>query len=463
MLFSAPQFFVFFAVYLGAHFLIPTRYRVPLIVLGGTVFYSYWNPVQVWLPYLLTFAAWAGVLYIVGVDCASERKRRLILVVSALLLPLLIVKYTDFFYQDVIGALFPVHREGLNIALPLGISFITFTVLAYVIDVYRGRFPAEPHFLNLLAYVTFFPHLIAGPILRPHELLPQLKRSHSARRARFTFGATVFSIGLVKKLVFADQIAASVDLVYENSVTVEALDYLLAIYGYSLQIYCDFSGYTDMAIGLAAMLGVRLPTNFRQPYTSASIVEFWRRWHITLSRWLRDYLYIPLGGNRRGQWQRICNILITMGVGGLWHGANWTFLVWGLLHGMAIVISHVSRAGYLPQIKTPKFFGMFVTFHLVTIAWVFFRAPDLETVGRVLSGPFSAGLTDASAFVTTNAFPLILMLIFGATHRFDHHARVAVFVKRSSKPLVYAAVLMMFTLSVVVSAGSSAKFIYFDF
>src|SRR6185437_9531767 len=205
--------------------------------------------------------------------------------------------------------------------LPLGISFVTFTLTAYVVDVYRGRFRVERNLVKMRGYVLFFPHLIAGPILRPHELLPQLGHLRRALGARFTLGVALFAIGLVKKVIFADTISVLVDHVYHESGVVSGWEYLLAVHGFSMQIYCDFSGYTDMAIGLAYILRIRLPTNFRRPYISSSIVEFWRRWHITLSFWLRDYLYIPLGGNRQGRSRQMLNLLITMVLGGLWHGA----------------------------------------------------------------------------------------------------------------------------------------------
>jgi alginate O-acetyltransferase complex protein AlgI len=463
MLFSAPEFFIFFAAYLFVHFLLAAKYRMYLVVVGGIFFYGYWEPSYIWVPVFLTAVAWAGVLHVSANDDPVVRRRRTIGVIVALSLPLLIVKYSNFVYRDFIGLIVPTERDLFDIALPLGISFITFTTIAYVIDVYRGRFPPERSILHLAGYVLFFPHLIAGPILRPHELLPQLKQRRDARQARFTFGIALFAVGFVKKLVFADQIAQQVEIVYAGGGALTSLDYLLAIYGFSLQIYCDFSGYTDMAVGLAAILGVRLPTNFRHPYTSASIVEFWRRWHITLSHWLRDYLYIPLGGNRSGLITVFRNILITMGLGGLWHGANWTFLIWGLMHGFAIVVAHAMRAGVLPQIRLPKWLAVVVTFHLVTIAWVFFRAPDVFVAVNVLSGVFTAGLGDVELFVTANAYALMLIGLFTLTHRFDTHARVRAAVKRTPKLFVYGGVAMAFVLSIAISAGSSAKFIYFDF
>ena len=232
----------------------------------------------------------------------------MIATIVTLFTPLVVVKYTYFTSNDILKPL--LRRVAspdvsfLKFTLPLGISFVTFTLTAYVVDVYRRIFTVERSLVKMLGYVLFFPHLIAGPIHRPNELLPQLGQLRRAIDARFTLGAALFAIGLVKKVVFADTVAATVDQVYKQGAAVSGWDYLLAIIGFSMQIYCDFSGYTDMAIGLAYILRIRLPTNFRRPYASSSIIEFWRRWHITLSFWLRDYLYIPLGGNRQGRAHR---------------------------------------------------------------------------------------------------------------------------------------------------------------
>ena len=301
MLFSSPIFFLFFVVYFLLHLVLPARYRIVLIIVGSTVFYSYWNIWLTWIPYLLIILAFIGAIWMMDVNNSGTRRRRMVVVVVAILMPLLITKYSNFIYADVFGPLFNYSGRLTNWALPLGISFVTFTLIAYVIDVYQGRYPLERQASMLAGLVLFFPHLIAGPILRPSDLLPQLHRPRRAVMKRVVLGLAIFSLGLVKKLVFADPVAEVVDHVYNQSaISLTTADYLFAIYGFSLQIYCDFSGYTDMAIGSAIMLGVKLPTNFQRPYLSTSIVEFWRRWHITLSHWLRDYIYIALGGNRRG-------------------------------------------------------------------------------------------------------------------------------------------------------------------
>jgi alginate O-acetyltransferase complex protein AlgI len=469
LLFSEIPFFVFFLVYLTLHLLLPARWRLYLIIVGSTVFYAWWRIEYIWLPYLLTLIAWAGALWIDAAPQISDRRRRLAVTVSTLFAPLVIVKYGHFIVSNIFTIVPGLHASAgtssYKFAIPLGISFITFTLTAYVVDTYRSRFPVEKKLQKLLAYVLFFPHLIAGPILRPNELLPQFSHWTRAIDARFTLGVALFAIGLTKKLVFADVIAVSVDHVFTSSAQqLSGWEYLLAIHGFSMQIYCDFSGYTDMAIGLAYLLRIRLPTNFRQPYAADSIVDFWRRWHITLSFWLRDYLYIPLGGNRNGERRRLLNLMTTMVLGGLWHGAAWTFVIWGALHGAALVIVHLARARLSQwKIAIPAWLGVLCTFYFVTFAWVYFRAPDLNTANRILLGPFTASWDGFGTFATQYAFELFLLLIFFATHRYDAHSRVRIAARTWNKGILWPVIVVMFALAITVSQGSSAKFIYFEF
>jgi alginate O-acetyltransferase complex protein AlgI len=470
MLFSSPQFFLFFAVYFVFHLLVPLRWRLLVIIVGSTIFYGYWNPFYIWIPHALMLAAYVGARWVESARGTPQHFTRLAIVVAILLIPLAIVKYANFAYSDVLGPIMGWSGRLWEVALPLGISFITFTMISYVVDVYRGLYPIEMKLGRLAGLVLFFPHLIAGPILRPHDLLPQLARPRSAWRrlgVRLVFGLAIFSIGLLKKLVFADPVAGYVDAVYnaEAGAMLTAPQYWLAIYGFSLQIYCDFSGYTDMAIGLAIILGMRLPTNFMHPYTSASVAEFWRRWHITLSTWLRDYLYIPLGGNRASRGRRIANVMITMGLGGLWHGANWTFVIWGLLHGMAISFAHLFRRPVEREggRTVPRWLLVVITFHFVTLCWIPFRAPNLETAGRVLHGAFLAPLGNLGVFAASHVFPLLLLALFLLTHRWDSHRSIRRAVHVLPQPVFWPMVVLVWVLAITVSAGSSAKFIYFDF
>lgn len=465
MPFSSPPFFVFFALYLVGHLLVPLRYRLFLIIIGGTIFYSYWNPAYVWVPHVLTAIAFFGALWMGGGRTERARRWRLIGTVIALFLPLAFFKYANFLYHQVIGLIVSTPDRLIDLPLPLGISFVTFTLVAYVVEVYRGSFSAQRGYGMLTGHVVFFPHLINGPILRPHELLPQLEHPRRPLDAGFLAGAAIFSVGLVKKLVFADPMSAVVNAAYAATGQPTAGDYALAIYGYSLQIYCDFSGYTDMALGLALLLGIQLPQNFNRPYAAASIIDFWRGWHISLSMWFRDYVYIPLGGNRRGLVRQGLSVLLTMGLVGLWHGASWTFIVWGVGHGLGIATAHSFRSagGGRVSERMPHWLGVLLTFHFVSLGWVFFRAQDLATAWRVVSGPFTAGFGDVSAYVSAHVFPLCLLAVFFLSHRFDDHRRIHGFVNRVPAHLVWLFIGLMWVLAITISGGSSAKFIYFDF
>jgi alginate O-acetyltransferase complex protein AlgI len=464
MLFSSPEFFAFFAVYFVCHCLVPPRFRIYLIIIGSTIFYAWWKVEYVWLPYLLMGIAFCGAIWIDGAEAPRPRRLRTAATIVCLFLPLVFFKYTNFLADDVIGPFIGVRHRILDLALPLGVSFVTFTLTAYVVDVHRRVFGAVRAPQLVLAYVLFFPHLIAGPILRPVELIPQLKRPRRALSAHFVAGIAIFTLGLVKKLVFADQIAAMVDAVYATAAP-SAAAALLAMHGFSVQIYCDFSGYTDMAIGAAMLIGVRLPNNFSRPYAADSIVSFWRRWHITLSFWLRDYLYIPLGGNKGGALARARNILVTMALGGLWHGANWTFVLWGVLHGLGVSFLHVLRGltGPTPNRLVPRWLGVVITFYFVTFCWVFFRAPSVSVAGRMLEAPFVGGWGDAASVLATHGFSAVLILVFFAVHAFDDHRRVKLAVRRLRSEFIWPALLLLWILAITVSQGSSAKFIYFDF
>lgn len=464
MLFSSFEFFLFFAAYLPFHLYVPPRYRIAVVIAGSTIFYGYWNVRYVWVPYLLIGVTYAGALFIEAAIGAAQRRRRLIGVLAVTLAPLIFFKYTNFIASTLLAPISNLPTKLVEVPLPLGISFFTFTLIAYLVDFYRSQFPRVGA-RDLAAYTLFFPHSIAGPIFRPHEFIPQLPKLARAIDYRFTLGTLIFAAGLVKKLVFADQIALVVDPVYAGDEGLSAQDYLVAIYGFSLQIYCDFSGYTDMAIGLAMMLGVRFPQNFERPYASASISEFWRRWHITLSRWIRDYIYIPLGGSRHGHMATARNLFVTMGLAGLWHGANWTFVLWGIVHAAGIgwsrLADHVRFLGAIR--KLPKWLLILAAFHFVTLAWILFRARSLERAWRVLRGPFVAPWTDNLEFLSQNAFPFTLLAIFFATHWLDSHSRLRLIASRWPRPFVWSLIALAFVLAITISTGSSAEFIYFEF
>lgn len=456
MLFSSPPFFLFFTIFILLRLVVPLRYWLFLLIAGSTVFYAYANLNHIWVPYTLLLLAFLGALWLEREPGKPSRPRRLAVVVALLLLPMAFFKYANAIV------------DLSNLSLPLGISFMTFTMIAYVVDVHRGHYPVERTVGGLAGLVLFFPTMTTGPILRPHQLLPELKRPRLGLRAfrvRTAFGLAIFSVGLLKKLVFADPMAEAVDAVFAAPGPSTAAQYLLAIYGFALQIYCDFSGYTDMAIGLALMLGWHLPTNFQRPYSSSSILEFWRRWHITLSTWLRDYVYISLGGNRLGYARQMANILITMGLCGMWHGANGTFLAWGLMHGAAIAfVRSLQLLGVGPMIaRLPRWLLVLTTFHFVTISWILFRAPDLTTAFSVLVGPFTSPLGDLAGFVATHKFQLLLLAVFLVSHPWDSHRQIRRLVTCLPGWAFWPLILFAWALGLAVSAGSSAKFIYFDF
>jgi D-alanyl-lipoteichoic acid acyltransferase DltB (MBOAT superfamily) len=284
------------------------------------------------------------------------------------------------------------HFDVSAIILPVGISFYTFQAISYIVDVYRQKAPVVRNILDFGFYLAFFPSLVAGPIVRAAEFVPQMYRKYQLRKEEMGHALFLISCGLFKKMAISDYISINfVDRVFDEPLLYSGFENLMAVYGYTLQIYCDFSGYTDIAIGLALLLGFRLPANFNSPYQASNIADFWRRWHISLSSWLRDYLYIPLGGNRKGRLRTNINLMITMLLGGLWHGANMRFIIWGALHGAALAL-HKGWTRLFPARKKilPSFLGIILTFHFVAFCWIFFRSTDMQAAFSMISRIFSA-------------------------------------------------------------------------
>ena len=385
MVFSSLEFLLFFLPlawlgFLGLRTLDLESLAIGFLLVMSWVFYAAWRPD--YLPILLgSIAVNYGVGYFMS---RGAGKRWLVVGIAFNLLLLGAFKYLDFILVDVLG-----FDLAINITLPLAISFFTFQQIAWLVDLYQGRvtLPARGRYG---LFVSFFPQLIAGPIVHARQVLPQLDAGWLRRPLLLSLGITLLSIGLAKKVLIADLLAPGVDRLYldaANGVAFSFVDTCAAALGYGLQLYFDFSGYADMAIGLGMMFGIILPDNFQSPYKAVSIIDFWRRWHITLSNFLRDYLYIPLGGNREGPFKHNINLLVTMLLGGIWHGAGWQFLIWGGIHGLLLVGNHWWRA--LAPWQLPAFAARFITLVCVMLAWVFFRADNAAVACHILDGLLS--------------------------------------------------------------------------
>jgi alginate O-acetyltransferase complex protein AlgI len=443
------------------------------MIAASFLFYAWWDWRLVWLLALVAIVSQAGALAVARREREGRRRLALGIAVTLTLLPLLWFKYYGFLSLTLANGLGSVGLSSplplLQIILPVGISFYTFMAVSYVMDVYRRQLrPAT--WVDYFVYLSFFPHLVAGPIVRGHELLPQFRKARDPRRLDVAGAAYLILGGLFKKVVISSYLAAAiVDPVFATPARHGALDVLFAIYGYAIVIYADFSGYTDIAIGVAQLLGFRFPENFDRPYTARSLQDFWRRWHMTLSRWLRDYLYIPLGGSRKGTRRTYVNIVATMVLGGLWHGAAWTFVVWGSLHGLGQATGHWKRrrrlaAGLPPQADDPlAVIGQrVVTFHLVCLGWVFFRADSVAAAGSML-GRLITGWGVGPTLVT----PLLVWVILGALILQYVSARPAEVLQNAYsrlRPVTQgvAAAVVLAAITVLGPQGV-APFIYFQF
>ena len=408
MLFNSYEFIFLYlpVVLLGFFWLarINHAFAAAWLALASLFFYGYWNPAYIGL--LLgsivcnyTFGMW--VAKIGGVHEGQRKKQLLTIAIAANLALLAYYKYANFFVSS-INSVAETHWSLGEIILPLGISFFTFTQIAFLVDTYQGKVK-EYNFIHYLLFVTFFPHLIAGPVLHHREMMPQFAHASTYRINwdHFAKGLLLFTLGLCKKVLWADSLAPFATAIFNGVQHGMGVGVLPTIYEawsgaltYTLQIYFDFSGYTDMALGAALLFGIHLPINFNSPYKATSIIEFWRRWHMTLSTFLRDYLYIPLGGNRRGKLRRYANMMATMLLGGLWHGAGWTFVAWGALHGAYLAINHLWRAiiaerflRWLPNWLGALTGGTF-TFIAVVAAWVVFRADNMSQALVILKAMF---------------------------------------------------------------------------
>lgn len=479
MIFSSFSFLVFLAATLALYGLARNqRERAALLLAASLIFYASWRP-----AYLLLLLASLGINYGLYLRMLQVRSKPVLTVAVTLNLVFLgVAKYLAFLTETLFalaglaGLAAPANAPAwMHWALPLGISFYTFHMLSAMFDAYRGVWAKHVSFARWCLYVTFFPHLIAGPILRPGQLIDQLGELAPLRADNFRLGGTIFVAGLIKKALFADNLAPIADAAFDNPAGLDMFTAWVGTLAFAFQIYFDFSGYSEMAIGLACMFGVVLPRNFLYPYISRNPTEFWRRWHITLSLWLRDYLYIALGGNRRGPVRTYVNLATTMVLGGLWHGANWTFVVWGALHG-AYLIAHrllnegLRRTGIREGDVADSALaalGLPVTFVLVLVTWVFFRAGSFGDAWAVLTA--MAGQSEATGKVISfRMYELAIVAAFAALIALEPAIvktaervgilwwwRVPFWLRGSA----YASLALV----VLAFGGATQKFIYFDF
>lgn len=487
MTFNSPAFLLFFPVVLLFHFLMPTKYRlIPLLILSY-YFYACWNAKLMGLIMFTTVVSYFAGRLLEKTQKKGQRRFLLAITLAACLGVLFFYKYFNFFASTVTSVISLFSGEAtagtaLELILPVGISFYTFQTLSYVIDVYRGSISAEKNFLYYALFVTFFPQLVAGPIERPENLLPQLKAEHKFEKDNFVTGSAIMLIGYFKKIAVADIIAPYVNSVFNNAEKATGLTVILASCLFAVQIYCDFSGYTDIAIGCSRIMGIRLMQNFNLPYSSRSIKEFWSRWHISLSSWFKDYLYIPLGGNRCSKLRNMLNLLIVFTVSGLWHGANMTFVIWGALHGFYQIVGRItlkarngliSKLGLTDDSRIIKTWRTLVTFILVTFAWIFFRANSISDLGVLLSklasfGSFNdittvMGLGASSAIII--ALAVILLWLFDKKMNPDGsfdvlNNRTVTFTVSEAMTIIWTVLAAWFIL---YSKGTLSTFIYFQF
>ena len=483
MLFSTYTFVYFLLLVVLVRWALP-RLVIPWLVLASYVFYLSWDPRYGILLVSATLGSW--LLGLAMVHMPRQRRLWVVLGVVASLGLLGFFKYAQFALDTAWSLGLPGSSPVLGIVLPLGISFFTFQALSYVVDVYRGAPAVRSPFAYAL-YISFFPQLIAGPIVRANELVPQLLEWQSFRPAQFASGVDLLLRGMVKKVVLADRFAQVSDLVFGDPTGHGAAMTWLGVVCYAGQIYCDFSAYTDIARGAGRMLGYELPENFRLPYLSKSPAEFWRRWHMTLSRWLRDYLYIPLGGNRRGEARRMLNLVITMTLGGLWHGASFTFVLWGLLHGVALLVHRawvrLTRGSWIeglarrePISASPRPRLVFValyqalatlaTFVFVCFAWVFFRAPDFRSALGLLGQLFRGG---GELLAPEGGLGLVYLALIalGVTHLLGLSSRPAALWERWAQRRAFAPARgLVWALALCACYLLSARpssFLYFQF
>jgi D-alanyl-lipoteichoic acid acyltransferase DltB (MBOAT superfamily) len=467
MLFNSLEFLVFFPIVIMLYYALPFKYRWLMLLVASYVFYMWWKAEYALLILASTLIDYFAARWLEKTTHQIKRKCLLALSLASNLGILFFFKYFNFVNTN-LGSLseifgFAYQPSPLDVLLPVGISFYTFQTMSYTIDVFKGNMKAEKHFGYFALYVTYFPQLVAGPIERAERLLPQMHENHSLSAQNISRGLKLIFWGMFKKVAVADNLAPYVNEVFNHPQQYEGLSLLLATVFFSFQIYYDFSGYSDIAIGSARVMGVHLMTNFNHPYFATSVAEFWRRWHISLSTWFRDYVYIPLGGNRSNRYR---NILITFLLSGLWHGANWTFIVWGGLHGLYMVIADKTKS-FQHQLIAGKVFHVAITYLLILFAWIFFRANSIQDAFLVIQKLPNISLQFSALNVLKDAFGLSLMLALLITMQLIHfyERRENIMLQLERKPVAlrwsfYSALLWLLFL---YGNYSEQEFIYFTF
>jgi alginate O-acetyltransferase complex protein AlgI len=470
MLFNSLQFLVFFVIVTIAYWQLPLRCRWVLLLLASCYFYMAFVPIYIFiLGFTIVIDYVAGLLL---ERIHEKRKKRIFLIVSLManIGVLSLFKYYNFFNENLDQVLGHISRDTpfpyLKILLPIGLSFHTFQAMSYTIEVYRGNQKAERHFGIYALYVMFYPQLVAGPIERPQNVLWQFHSNHRFDVDDLKNGLMQMAFGFFKKVVIADRLGAYVDVVYQNPESMNGGTLIVATCFYSFQIYCDFSGYSDIGIGAARTMGYRLMDNFRAPYLSKSISEFWGRWHISLSTWFRDYLYIPLGGNRKSQMRLYLNLMVVFLVSGLWHGASWLFVVWGGLHGIYLVTAllrdRLLRHLGVSYSQTPITHNMQIvlTFLLVTFAWIFFRAPTMADALLIVDKIFTFSLHEPIYVLTSySELAFSALLVAALLIKEKYHVEIATLRNRT----FYFRLAIVIACCYLFGVFTNNQFIYFQF
>lgn len=453
------------------YWLLPDKSRWLLLLVASYFFYMSWNPKYAILIFLTTLISYVCGLLLEKEENLKTRRLYVILSFVACFGILFIFKYYNFTVH-VLNRFLPFNLSTINLLLPVGISFYTFQTASYVIDVYRGTIAAEHHFGVYATFVSFFPQLVAGPIERSNNLLPQIKNKHEFGYENAKYGIGLIIWGLFKKMVIADNVAIIVDMVYENVGVYQGFSLFLATFLFAIQIYCDFSGYSDMARGSAKLFGIELMENFKSPYFSTSVKEFWSRWHISLSAWFKDYLYIPLGGNRVSKIRNSFNLILTFLISGLWHGAGWHFILWGGIHALLQI---TERNLFKTKTKNKKIKALkcIVTFMLVLFAWAFFRANNIydamyviknslvginNPINYLKNGLISLGITGLNSCV----YLLCIIFLFAFDYYSLNKDIIAIICKKNSFTRHFILISMIIILLCFAHAGQSS-FVYFQF